>query len=141
VQTQADERAPVVSPDDRWLAYLSDESGRYELYVVGLSPPGPPRQLSSGGATEPAWAKDGSKLYYRTGRSVMQVAFRAGSAVGASARVFEGPFDPDPFFNANYDLAADGRLLMVESPRMPEAEIRFVFGFSHELAGKFRAIR
>lgn len=71
----------------------------------------------------------------------MQVVFRAGSAVGASERVFEGPFDPDPFFNANYDLAADGRLLMVESPRTPEADIRFVFGFSHELAGKFRAVR
>lgn len=141
VQTRADERAPIVSPDDRWLAYLSDETGRYELYVVGLSPPSPPRQLSSDGATEPAWAKDGSKLYYRTGRSIMQVVFRAGSAVGASERVFEGPFDPDPFFNANYDLAADGRLLMVESPRTPEADIRFVFGFSHELAGKFRAVR
>ena len=141
VQTNADERAPVVSPDDRWLAYLSDETGRYELYVAGLSPPAPPRQLSSGGATEPAWAKDGSRLYYRTGRSVMQVAFRAGSAVGASERVFEGPFDPDPFFNANYDLTRDGRVLMVESPGTPRAEVRFVFGFSQELAGKFRAVR
>ena len=71
----------------------------------------------------------------------MQVAFRGGSAVGASERVFEGPFDPDPFFNANYDLARDGRLLMVESPGTPRAEVRFVFGFSQEVAGKFRAVR
>ena len=141
LQSQADERAPVVSPDGRWLAYLSDETGRYELWVVGLPSAGPPRQLSSGGATEPAWSKDGSKLYYRTGRSVMQVVFRAGSAVGASERVFEGPFDPDPFFNANYDLAPDGRWLMVQSPRLPEAEVRFVFGFSQEVADKFEAAR
>ena len=38
VQTRADERAPIVSPDDRWLAYLSDETGRYELYRCGVIP-------------------------------------------------------------------------------------------------------
>jgi Tol biopolymer transport system component len=63
------EHEPALSPDSRWLAYVSDASGQDEVYVVSFPDPTSSGRVSvsSGGGTEPAWARDGRELFYRSG--------------------------------------------------------------------------
>ncbi len=61
------------SPDGRWLAYVSDESGRFEIYVQPFPGPGGKWQISNGGGIEPVWAKNGRELFYRNGDRMMDV--------------------------------------------------------------------
>jgi serine/threonine-protein kinase len=56
--------APRVSPDGRWIAYLSSKSGSSELYVESFPKPGPRQQVSTNGAFMPRWAQDGKELFY-----------------------------------------------------------------------------
>ena len=66
LRTPFDEFAPMFSPDGRWLAYLSDESGRLEVYVQPYPGPGGKWQISTEGGAEPVWARDGQELFYRS---------------------------------------------------------------------------
>ncbi|MCK5449010.1 MAG: serine/threonine-protein kinase, partial [Gemmatimonadetes bacterium] len=98
--TQAEEHQPAVSPDGRWLAYVSNVSGRDEVYLTDF-PDGRNRWLvSSGGGTEPAWAPGGQELFYiRTIATEAQVALFAVSVdspgemeLGRPEELFRGPF-------------------------------------------------
>src|SRR4029077_12600233 len=64
LQTRFNEISPRFSPDGSWLAYASDESGRYEIYVQPFPGPGGKWQISTEGGREPVWARDG-ELFYR----------------------------------------------------------------------------
>ncbi|MDH5805779.1 MAG: hypothetical protein OEZ54_11430, partial [Gemmatimonadota bacterium] len=59
------EMAPAISPDGRWLAYVSNETGSFEIYVVPFPDGGAPRSISIGGGDEPSWSRDGRLIYYR----------------------------------------------------------------------------
>ena len=63
--TPFSERVPMFSPDGQWLAYVSDESGRDEVYVRPASGEGGRQVISTTGGTEPMWAPDGRELFYR----------------------------------------------------------------------------
>jgi dipeptidyl aminopeptidase/acylaminoacyl peptidase len=109
VSTPASEVAPALSPDGRWLAYSSDESGQYEVYVRAFS--GGERYLVSDGGTEPVWSADGKELFYRRGPSLIAASVRAGPAFTVLGRteLFSNPeYEVDPT-HANYDVAPDGR--------------------------------
>jgi serine/threonine protein kinase/WD40 repeat protein len=73
LQSPANEIRPMLSPNGKWLAYTSDESGRFEVYVAAFPEPGGKWQLSSGGGNSPSWSEDGKKLYYESGDKVMLV--------------------------------------------------------------------
>ena len=73
------ESAPELSPDGRWLAYQSDETGEMRVYVRPFPGSGARVPVSLGGGTEPAWAPSGRELFYRSGDSVF-VASVEGSA-------------------------------------------------------------
>jgi Tol biopolymer transport system component len=64
VQTAANERWPEFSPDGRWVAYASDESGRDEVYVQPYPGPGSRHPISAGGGAQPAWARNGRELFF-----------------------------------------------------------------------------
>ena len=88
VQTEANENAGTLSPDGRWLAYASDESGRYEVYVQSFPGGGGKRQVSTGGGNNPRWRRDGRELFYYAGDGKLMVApaprgesFETGAAV------------------------------------------------------------
>src|SRR6202030_1842180 len=71
LRTPFNETAPRFSPDGRWLAYSSDESGRREIYVQPYPGPGGKRQISTEGGTEPVWNPDGRELFYRCANKMM----------------------------------------------------------------------
>jgi len=85
LQTPSHERAGPLSPDGRWLAYLSDETGRAEVYVQPFPGRGGKWQVSTDGAFTLRWARSGRELFYRSGNRVMVVdvsstpTFKAGT--------------------------------------------------------------
>jgi eukaryotic-like serine/threonine-protein kinase len=73
LRTLFDEGGPQFSRDGRWLAYISNESGRYEIYVQAYPGPGGKYQISTEGGTEPLWNPNGRELFYRSGDKMMVV--------------------------------------------------------------------
>ena len=115
--TESDETQAMLSPDGNWIAYRSDASGRDEIYVEPFPDGGLPRLVSSGGGTEPVWARDMSELFYRNGTSVMAVSLVVGSGLiaGVPMQLFDGPYELTALRYSNYDVDLDGsRFVMVK---------------------------
>ncbi len=115
MQTTFNERGAAFSPDGRFLAYVSDESGRDEIYMQPFPGPGGKLAVSTDGGNAPAWSPTGRELFYKNGDSMMSVVVTAGS-VGAPQFLFANPDTQISRLTgvANYDVGADGeRFLMV----------------------------
>ena len=113
--TEFTESNAAVSPDGRWIAYRSDESGRNEVYVQRFPELGGRVQISTTGGTSPLWSSDGAELFYREGQAMMTVAVDGSGAAfsaGQPERLFEGRYLDD--LTRNYDVAPDGRFLMIK---------------------------
>ena len=133
--SQYNEGWPALSPDGRWLAYQSDESGRQEIYVRSWPALGAKVQVSQSGGTEPAWSRDGRELFFRSGGGAEpMLAAATFEVVGAELRVrtrtslfgvasyeFATP-------HRNYDVFPDGRsFAMVRQGRPGQlAEVVYV---------------
>ena len=120
VAGQFNNRSPSFSQDGRWLAYTSDESGYTEVYARPYPGPGPRVAISTAGGTEPLWSRDGTELFYREDSAMMAVRIEAQEArlvAGTPEQLFEGSYAPDPItgVNPNYDVAPDGRFLMLRT--------------------------
>jgi hypothetical protein len=114
VQTGFNEGGAHFSPDGRWLAFVSDESGRREVYVQPF-PEGDGRwQVSIQGGTEPLWARSGRELFYRNGDQIMSVTMTAEPefSVGKPRTLFEGRFEQNPVMAASYDVSPDNQLFI-----------------------------
>ena len=118
--TEFAEGYPRLSPDGRWLAYVSNESGRYEVYVQAFPGAGEKTTVSTDGGYEPVWSPDGRELFYRIGARMM-VALIQTSPVFRSSRpreLFEGPYlsgRETAAIATTYDVAPDGEhFLMIE---------------------------
>jgi Tol biopolymer transport system component/predicted Ser/Thr protein kinase len=133
------EGAPRFSPDGRWLAYVSDESGRYEIYVQPYPGPGGKRQISTDGGAEPVWNRNGRELFYRSENKMMAVdiATQPSFVAGKPRKLFEGPYLPTAATIQNYDVSPDGqRFLMLKSGEQAQAaltQINVVLNWSEEL--------
>jgi hypothetical protein len=100
------ERAASFSPDTRWAAYTSDESGQDEIYVQAFPEPKGRSQVSSGGGTEPLWARDGRTIYYRRADTLFAAAVHTTPTFSVDQRrmVFTADFKPSPYHvTTNYD--------------------------------------
>jgi dipeptidyl aminopeptidase/acylaminoacyl peptidase len=145
-QSKFDEGSPRFSPDGRWIAYCSNESGRKEIYVQAYPGPGPKIQVSVDGGSDPVWKRNGGELYYRNGDKMMAVTVVTGSTFTASKPklLWEAHYNqglnsmcgaPGPT-SSNYDVTADGqRFLMIQEgdEDAPATEIRVVLNWSEEL--------
>ncbi len=142
LQTPVNESAPRFSPDGRWMAYVSDESGRYEVYVQPYPGPGGKWQISAEGGTEPVWNPNGRELFFRSGDKMMAVdiATQPGFAAGKTRMLFEGQYQPTPVTFPNYDVSPDGqRFLMlkpVEQTQAAPTQINVVLNWFEELKQK-----
>ncbi len=115
--TPAIEMAGALSPDGRWLAYASDESGRLEIYVQSFASAGGRWQVSDGGST-PRWSSDGKALYYvSAARMMMEVPVETGAAFSHARpkALFETRFPTNSDTFTNYDVTPDGHFIMIRT--------------------------
>jgi Tol biopolymer transport system component len=124
----------ALSPDARWLAYASDETGRQEIWVRPYPGPGSAIRISPNGGVEPLWAKSGHELFYREQTRIMVVAVSATHAFTfkPAALLFESRF-----FHAGqvptYDVAADGRFVMIKLADAAAAPVNIVLDWAATL--------
>ncbi len=103
---------PRISPDGRWLAYTSSESGRDEIYVVPFAGGGGKWQVTTAGGHSSRWSPDGAHLDYLTGDNILtevDVKSGGGFEIGAARALFR--LDVNPVSSSDYDLTADGRVI------------------------------
>lgn len=112
----ADEAAARASPDGRWVAYVSDESGQAEVYLDSYPRPGSRVRLSSNGGVDPVWRRDGRELYYW--QNDVLVAVELGAATGSAApavrrrvELFRAPYHGAA--NTMYDVSPDGNRFVI----------------------------
>jgi Tol biopolymer transport system component len=120
--TPFDERNPAVSPDGRWLAYASNETGQHEVYVRGLAEGSGRTRVSTDGGVEPRWAHSGRELFYRSlnGDTVYAASVIPGPAfrAGPPRSLFTGNYaSGNP---PNWDVAPDDRQFVMLRNRDPE---------------------
>ncbi len=116
---QFDNHSPSLSPDGHWVASVSNESGRLEVYVRPFPGSGGRWQVSLDGGSEPVWAANGRELFYRNGTKMMvaAIALHPTFTVGARRELFEGNYVNDPVYRS-YDVTRDGQaFVMVRSPK------------------------
>ena len=142
--TPFDKRYPAFSPDGRWLAYSSDESGTYELYVRPFARPGGRWPISTGGGRRPVWSRDGRELLFETSdQRVMAVGYTAKgeSFAPGKPRVWtETRLRGALGTGSAYDLAPDGKRLAAivadpEGEKLPTS-LTFLLNFFDELRRK-----
>jgi serine/threonine-protein kinase len=147
VNSAFDERLPAFSPDGRWLAYVSNESGNYEVYVRPFPGPGGKWQVSTGGGNYPEWSNNGKEFFYRSlvDNKIMAVSY---AAFGES---FHGDkpqlWSPGQFADLGtgiyaFDLHPDGkRFAVLKAPGTEQTaavnKVSFIFNFFDEIRSKF----
>ena len=141
-----------LSPNGRWIAYQSEETGRPEIYVRPFPDVSESKiQISSGGGFEPVWSRDGSELFYLTSVGVppevavgtaiprielamMAVPVQTGSelAAGEARKLFDGEFYLFNYAGRSYDVAPDGRFVMLREVESASAadEPRLLVAFN-----------
>ena len=131
-QTTAAERQGTLSPDGRWIAYASNESGRSEIYVEPVPGPGGRWQISTNGGEQPRWVRNGREIVYRNGTKMMGAAVQIQPTFVAAKPVelFDRRFDRGGSV-AGYDVTPDGQtFVMTRSEQANPTEIRVVVGWS-----------
>jgi Tol biopolymer transport system component len=130
LRTRFIEKTPRFSPDGRWIAYESDESGDPEIYAALTDGGGEKRRLSSAGGRLPRWRRDGKELYYVAPDGfVMAVPMASGSPreAGPPARLFRAEPEIE-----DYDVTSDGSRFLVSTPleKNRESPIRVIVNWS-----------
>ena len=137
LNTRFDETSPALSPNGRWLAYVSNESGREEVYVQAFPGPGQRAQVSNQGGIEPAWSPVGNELFYRDGSHLVAVPVSTDPVLrpGVPLPLFEDRFASSGGDRTNYDVDRDGqRFLMVSLGNVKEpTELHLVLNWFEEL--------
>ncbi len=143
LQTPSNELVPRFSPDGRYVAYVSDESGQFEVYVQPFPEGGRKVTVSSNGGTKVRWSRDGKELFYVEGQTLVAVSVSSGSSfsVGSATRLFEHPGLGPGINYAPYDVSADGQRFILAEPveqgaDAPEPSIRVVMNWYEEFRGR-----
>jgi Tol biopolymer transport system component len=124
LQSQFNEDQAQFSPDGHWVTYMSDASGRSEIYARPFPPSegGGQWLISNGGGTEPRWRGDGKELFYFSGRKLMavDVAATASFQAGVPKVLFEAPISNGTSFGNtgsrhHWDVTADGKRFLINT--------------------------
>jgi serine/threonine protein kinase/Tol biopolymer transport system component len=133
----AEEGQPSLSPDGRWLAFMANETARAEIYVSAFPTSASLYQVSVEGGRQPKWSRDGRELVYRSGRRMLAVTVKTASAFSAGKPrvLFEGDYVSSGLLGLDYDLAPDGRFLMVKpsADEQTPARVRVVVNWIDEV--------
>ena len=140
-----DQRGPAFSPDGRWIAYTSNETGRDEVYVQAYPGPGSKSQISTAGGSQPVWSRDGRELYYRGERQLLSVSVQLSPAFSAGERrpLFEDSYEIEHRDDRNYDVSVDSkRFLMLKVDRpSTSAQLTVVLNWFEELKARVAPAR
>jgi Tol biopolymer transport system component len=128
-----------VSPDGRWVAYTSDESGRSDVYAIPISGQGDRVMLSVDGGTGPAWSRDGRELFYRSGGDLVSVEVRSTSplVLGERRKLLDvSAFEPQYF--RDFEVSPDGQrfLFLRAEPDSRPTRLDVILDWFPELARK-----
>jgi eukaryotic-like serine/threonine-protein kinase len=121
LKTPAVLRNGQFSPDGRWVAYASNETGRWEIFVTSFPDARGKWQVSTGGGEQPRWRGDGKELFYLSGESkIMAVPVTTGTKfdVGTPVELFQAT-PRQPVVSADlfvYDVSRDGQRFLINSP-------------------------
>jgi serine/threonine-protein kinase len=146
LQTPFDERQGSFSPDGRWMAYVSDESGSFQVCVRAFPDKGGKWQISNSGGRNPLWSRNGRELFFRTEDNQIMVAsytVKGDSFVADKPRAWSEKRLANIGIASNYDLAPDGKriaaLMPVETQEMQKTQNHVIFleNFFDELRRKF----
>lgn len=135
LQSESNETQGRFSPDGRWIAYMSDESGQFEVYIRPFPGPGGKRQVSISGGAFPRWRRDGKELYYITTENMIMacdIALRDAMVEVSNVRpLFELP-------SFAYDVSADGKRFLVAAPyeTQNQAPLTLIVNWDAELKKK-----
>jgi len=137
VQSENDESSGVFSPDGRWIAYVSDETGRQEVYVRRAFGEGGKYQVSTDGGTQPAWRRN--EIFYRRGSGMMAVTVRTEPEFAADTPrlLFEMPF-------SDFDVTRDGQRFVIIQQKEKSAgpdHLNVVVNWFDEVRARMRAER
>jgi eukaryotic-like serine/threonine-protein kinase len=146
-KTGSNERHPMFSPDGRWLAYASDESGTYQIYVRAFPDRGGKWQISNSGGTYPEWSSNGRELLFRSSDSRIMVTTytaKGDSFVADQPKPWSEKRIADfgPSGGGTYDLAPDGKhvaaLIPAGKPGAQQSQnhVIFLLNFFDELRRK-----
>ncbi|MBM3757497.1 MAG: serine/threonine-protein kinase [Acidobacteria bacterium] len=137
------ERTPMFSPDGRWLAFPSEESGTREIYVRPFPGPGAKVQISAGGGHYPQWSADGRGLFYAAEGQIMAVRYtvKSGEFVAEKPRVWKtARLAASESVGYRYDVAPDGKRLagvfVAGDDDKPPTRLTFLLNFGDELRRK-----
>jgi hypothetical protein len=137
------ERAASFSPDARWAAYTSDESGQDEIYVRAFPEPQGRLQVSSGGGDEPLWSSDGRTIYFRRADTLFAAAVQTSPtfSVGQQRMVFTASFNHSPYHvRTNYDRdPRTGEFVAFSQPERNMAALVVVLNWFEELKQRMAA--
>jgi Tol biopolymer transport system component len=118
LQSQSNELDGMFSPDGHWIAYQSDETGRYEIYVAPFPGPGGKRQISTSSGQLPRWRADGKEIFYTAlDQKLMaaEVMIKGGEIQPGEVRPLFGPLLTGNGYQ--YDVSADGQRILAVTPR------------------------
>ena len=147
LESQFNETDPRISPDGRWLAYASDESGQMEVYVRAFPTLARRTRISTAGGSAPVWARDGRRLFYRENdRLVAATLAPTGPSdtvdltITARQMLFQGRRLFEPGDNADYDVHPDGkRFALIRQAVEPEVVV--VLNWTSELSARLTSAR
>jgi Tol biopolymer transport system component len=124
-----------LSPDGRWLAYMSDETGIPQIYVQPFPALDARFLISKSGGQEPVWSRDGRRLLYRADGVMWSVSIAAGETFrpGIAERVVDGRYENKAVTHTGYDVGPDGRFLVIGNSS-PQAEaLSVILNWTEEL--------
>jgi dipeptidyl aminopeptidase/acylaminoacyl peptidase len=136
VVTPFNESGASVSPDGKYVAYITDEAGRNDVYAIPASGKGGRVSISLEGGTGPVWSRDGKELFYRAGDDLMSVAVQTSGALvlGARHKVLDlSGYDTGAF--REFDVSADGQrfLLIRTDPDSRPVRLDIILNWFDEL--------
>jgi serine/threonine-protein kinase len=134
-------RLPNVSPDGKWLAYTSNESGRTEVYATSVDGPSGKWQVSTQGGDQPLWSKSGSEIFYRDLNSVIAARVRTAPSFGVigRTRLFE-----DVYYRSNamnWDIMPDDRHFIMLKSAEEAAQLTVVTNWGAEIERRLRSVK
>lgn len=142
INSSFDELMPTFSPNGRWVAYVSNESGQDEVYVRRFRGGGGRWQISTGGGVEPVWAHSGRELFYRRStREMVAVRVRMDPSfeVGPQSVLFSGSDFPLADSHQGYDVSPDDQVfLMLKRVQGAQSAPLVVLGWFEEIRQQFR---